>query len=82
MGIFDNAKNKANEFLNSDSGEQKSDAFLDKAADFAKDKLGADKADKIDRIRDAADEKIGNNNGARNPETDPQVDPQAPRDQF
>ncbi|GAB3596354.1 hypothetical protein CFAEC_04295 [Corynebacterium faecale] len=59
MGILDNAKNKANEFLNSDSGERKSDELLDKAADAAKRKLGADKADKVDRVRDAIDERIG-----------------------
>lgn len=60
MGIFENAKNKANEFLSSDSGERKSDELLDKVADAAKRKLGADKADKIDQVRDAIDERIGN----------------------
>lgn len=60
MGILDNAKNKANEFLNSESGERKSDELLDKAADAAKRKLGADKAAKVDRVRDAIDDRIGN----------------------
>lgn len=67
MGIFDNAKNKANEFLSSDSGERKSDELLDKVADAAKRKLGADKADKVDQVRDAIDERIG----GRNHTTDP-----------
>ena len=52
--------NKAKDFLNSDQAEEKSDQVLDKAAEFAKDKLGADKADQIDKVRDAVDEKIGN----------------------
>lgn len=63
MGIFDEAKNKATEFLNSDAGEQKSDELLDKAADAAKGLLGEDKADQINKVRDAVDERIGNNNG-------------------
>jgi hypothetical protein len=52
--------NKAKDFLNSDQAEEKSDQILDQAAEFAKDKLGADKADQIDKVRDAVDEKIGN----------------------
>ncbi|GAA1475139.1 antitoxin [Corynebacterium felinum] len=56
MSVFDKAK----ELLNSEKGEQISDAVLDKAADLAKDKLGADKADKIEAVRKAADEKLGN----------------------
>ncbi len=61
MGIFDNARNKAGEFLNSDSGEQKSDQLLDKVADAAKRRLGADKAEQVDRVRDAVDDRIGKN---------------------
>lgn len=72
MGIFDNAKNKANEFLNSESGERKSDDLLDKVADAAKRKLGADKADKVDRVRDSIDERLGNDRGTDN-------DPNQPR---
>lgn len=56
MGIFDKAKDA----MNSDKGEQVTDQGLDKAADAAKDKLGEDKADKIDQARDAADRKLGN----------------------
>ena len=67
MGIFDNAKNKATEFLNTDKGEQQSDALLDRAADAAKQKLGADKADKVDRVRDAIDERIGGGNNHTDP---------------
>ena len=52
--------NKAKDFLQSDQAEEKSDQILDQAAEFAKDKLGADKADQIDKVRDAVDEKIGN----------------------
>lgn len=63
MGIFDEAKKKATEFLDFDSGEQKSDGLLDKAADKAKGLLGEDKADQINKVRDAVDERIGKNNG-------------------
>lgn len=62
MGIFDSANDKANEFLNSDAGEQKSDALLDKAAEAARGRLGKDKAEQIDKVRNAADERIGSNN--------------------
>ncbi len=55
MSIFDKAK----EALNSEDIEEKSDAILDKVADFAKDKLGEDKAEQIDKIRDTVDDKIG-----------------------
>ena len=41
--------NKAKDFLNSDQAEEKSDQILDQAAEFAKDKLGADKADQISK---------------------------------
>ena len=56
MGIFDKAKDA----LNTDKGEQVSDGALDKGAEVAKDKLGEDKADKIDSARDQLDERIGN----------------------
>ena len=60
MGILDNAKNKASELLNSGSGESRTDALLDKAADAAKRTLGEDKAATIDQVRDKIDERIGN----------------------
>lgn len=59
MGILDNAKKKASELLNSESGESRTDALLDKAADAAKRTLGADKAATIDQVRDKIDERIG-----------------------
>ncbi|MGO1638468.1 antitoxin [Ancrocorticia populi] len=52
--------NKAKDFLNSDQAEEKSDQILDQTAGFAKDKLGNDKADQVDKVRDAVDQKIGN----------------------
>lgn len=52
--------NKAKDFLNSDQTEEKSDQILDQTAGFAKDKLGNDKADQVDKVRDAVDQKIGN----------------------
>lgn len=52
--------NKAKDFLNSDQAEEKSDQILDQAASFAKDKLGDDKADQINKVRNAVDSKIGN----------------------
>lgn len=55
MGIVDKAKDA----LNSDKGEKASDAVLDKAADAAKQRFGEDNADKIDKVRDAADRKLG-----------------------
>lgn len=58
MGIFDKAK----EALNSEKGEEVTKEGLDKAEDFAKDKLGEDKADQVDKARDAIDEKLGTNN--------------------
>lgn len=67
MGIFDNAKNKATEFLNTDKGEQQSDALLDRAADAAKARLGEGKSDHIDRVRETLDERVGNNNDGNQP---------------
>jgi hypothetical protein len=55
LDIFDKAKDA----LNSADIEDKSDELLDKAAEFAKEKLGADKADHIKNVRDAIDKKIG-----------------------
>lgn len=58
MGIFDKAK----EALNSEKGEEVTKEGLDKAEEFAKDKLGDDKADQVDKARDAIDDKLGTNN--------------------
>lgn len=58
MGIFDKAK----EALNSEKGEKVTKEGLDKAENFAKDKLGEDKADQVDKARDAIDDKLGTNN--------------------
>lgn len=57
MGIFDKAK----EALNSEKGEEVTKEGLDKAEEFAKDKLGDDKADQVDKARDAIDDKLGTN---------------------
>ncbi|MDK6258864.1 MULTISPECIES: antitoxin [Corynebacterium] len=59
MGIFDKAKGKAEEFLNSDEGKQKANDALDTAADKAKDRFGEDNADKIDTVRDKIGERLG-----------------------
>ncbi|WP_448853366.1 Rv0909 family putative TA system antitoxin [Corynebacterium frankenforstense] len=59
MGIFDKAKGKVEEFLNSDEGKQKANDALDIAADKAKDRFGEDNADKIDAARDKIGERLG-----------------------
>ena len=56
MGVFDKAK----DFIHSEEVEEKSDAVLDKAEDLATEKLGADKADTIAKVRNTIDDKIGN----------------------
>ncbi|HLS74516.1 MAG TPA: antitoxin [Actinomycetaceae bacterium] len=56
MGIGDKAKDA----LSSDKGEQGSDAALDRASDLADDKTGGKHTDKVDKARDAADKKVGN----------------------
>ncbi len=56
MGIGDKAKDA----LSGDKGEQASDAGLDRASDLADDKTGGKHSDKIDKGRDAADKKLGN----------------------
>lgn len=62
MGIFDSAKDKANEFL---SSEEKTDDLLDKAAEKARGLLGEDKAEQIDKVRDSIDERIGGEDPAQ-----------------
>lgn len=56
MGIFDKAK----EMLTSDQAEEYSDKALDQAEKFVKDKVGAEHADKISRVRDEIDARVGN----------------------
>lgn len=51
---------KAKQFLDSDKGEQTSDAALDRARDLANKLTGDKHADKIESARDAADRKLGN----------------------
>lgn len=74
MGILDNAKKKASELLNSESGESRTDALLDKAADAAKRTLGEDKAATIDQVRDKIDERIGHKDGTPDRGTPPSAD--------
>lgn len=68
MVFLDEAKKKAEEFLKSDKAEQQTDQVLDKAADLAKDKLGEDKADQVDKVRNVIDDKIGGQSKAGNSE--------------
>ncbi|GAB3691078.1 antitoxin [Corynebacterium nasicanis] len=78
MSIFENAKNKANEYLKSEAGERKSDELLDKAAQHATDRLGADKAEHIRKVRDAADDHLGvPNDTDAEASDDPQYDENA-----
>lgn len=56
MGIFDKAK----EALNSEKAEEVSDKILDKGEEFAKSKLGDDKADQVTDVRNKIDDRIGN----------------------
>jgi len=58
MGLGDMAK-KAKDALSSDKGEQVSDRVLDGAAGLANTVTGGKHADKVQRGRDAADERIG-----------------------
>lgn len=59
MGLFDKAKDALSS--NRDKIESASDSVLDKVEDFATDKLGADKADKIHSVREKVDGVIGGN---------------------
>ena len=59
MGL-DDLTNKAKDAVNSDKGEEFSDQGLDKATDFANDKTGGKFDDQINKGRDAADGKLGN----------------------
>lgn len=59
MGL-DDLTNKAKDAMSSDKGEKVSDQGLDKATDFANDKTGGKFDDQINKGRDAADGKLGN----------------------
>lgn len=50
---------KAKDFLDSDKGEQATDAGLDKAGDAANGATGGKFDDKIDAAQNAADTKVG-----------------------
>lgn len=66
MGAFDSIKNKASEALrkNSDKVEKLSDKGLDKASGAADSATGGKHTDKIEKGRNAADERIGNEGNA------------------
>lgn len=71
MSIFDNAKNKADDFLNSEPGEKKTDELLDNAQQRATDRFGEDKADHIQKARDAVDDRIGSDRPSAEQQADP-----------
>ncbi|MDO5512808.1 Rv0909 family putative TA system antitoxin [Corynebacterium sp.] len=71
MSIFDNAKNKANDYLKSEQGERKTDELLDNAQQRATDRFGEDKADHIQKARDLADDRLGGRNEAADDEPNP-----------
>lgn len=54
MGIFDKAKDALD-------NKEATDKVLDKAEDVAKDKLGEDKSEHVDKVRGAIDDKLGDN---------------------
>lgn len=56
MGIFDAARQKAQDALKS---EQTTDTVLDKGEELAKNKFGADKADQVSKARQVIDDKVG-----------------------
>lgn len=56
MGLFDKAK----ELLNSDQAEEYSDKAFDQAEQLAKEKLGAEHAETIEKARDELDARVGN----------------------
>jgi hypothetical protein len=85
MGIFDKAKQKAEELAgqHSDKVEEHSDRGLDMAADRANQATGGKYADHVDTARGAADDRIGETGAAEhaadeNPMVDDpdRVDPQ------
>lgn len=80
MSIFDNAKKKATDYLKSEEGQRRTDEFLDDAQRRATDRLGEDKADHIQKARDAVDEHIGSNRPNAGQQADPSdlADPNQP----
>jgi hypothetical protein len=56
VGLMDKAKDA----MNSDKGEQTSDKALDKGEQLADQKTGGGHQDQVDKGRDLADGKIGN----------------------
>ncbi|MGV0354085.1 antitoxin [Corynebacterium confusum] len=58
MGLMDKAKDA----LNSDKGKEATSQGLDKAEDFAKDKLGEDKSDQISDVRGKVEDRLGTGN--------------------
>ena len=66
-GLFDKAK----DFL---GDEQRSDSLLDKAAQAADKATGGKHTDKIKQARDAADAKLGDEQGGTPRTTDPTAD--------
>lgn len=59
MGI-DDLKGKASDALDSDKGEQGSDAVLDKAGDTASSATGGTHEEKIAKVERSTDEHVGN----------------------
>lgn len=59
MGL-DDLTNKAKDALSSDKGEEISDQGLDKASDAANNVTGGKFEDQINKGRDGADDKLGN----------------------
>lgn len=72
MGLFDSAKQKAQEALKS---ETVTDTVLDKAEQAAAQKLGADKSSHISKARQVIDDKIGDGGTNGNASTDPNASP-------
>lgn len=59
MGL-DDLTNKAKDAMNSDKGEEITDQGLDKASDAANNVTGGKFEDQINKVRDGADDKLGN----------------------
>ncbi|MGY4642498.1 antitoxin [Cellulomonas sp. URHB0016] len=59
MGI-DDLKDKASDALDSDKGEQASDAGLDKAEDTVSSATGGSHDEQLTKARTSADEHVGN----------------------
>lgn len=66
-GLFDRAKNA----LNSDQGERGSDSLLDKGAQLADKATGGKQTDRIQQVREKADEQAGQRGTAEGRTSDP-----------